>query len=135
MSDIPSQMSVKSLEVDTIKESNSMSNSMTSFASGYTQTTIRNRRRGVIEVDPNADILRLNIRVACCAVVLLQEDVLVEGASDADCPLNEDSTIKLEQLANKFFETVDHVSVNSGAKDLNQTVELLNDGCRMNQLR
>lgn len=135
MSDVPSQMSVKSLEVDTIKESNSMSNSMTSFASGYTQTTIRNRRRGVIEVDPNADILRLNIRVACCAIVLLQEDVLVESASDADCPLNEDSTTKLEQLAGKFFETVDHVSVNSGAKDLNQTVELLSEGCRKNQLR
>lgn len=68
------QMSVKTLEVDTIKEgSQSMTNSVTSFGSGYTQTTARNRRRGVIEVDPNADILRLNIRVACCAIILLQE--------------------------------------------------------------
>lgn len=65
------QLSVK--EVDTIKDSQSMTNSVTSFGSGYTQTTLRNRRRGVIEVDPNADILRLNIRVACCAIVLLQE--------------------------------------------------------------
>lgn len=50
-----------------------MSNSITSFASGYTQTTIRNRRRGVIEIDPNAEILRTNIRVASCAILLLQE--------------------------------------------------------------
>lgn len=71
--DQPSQASVKTLEVDTMRESNSMTNSMTSFGSGYTQTTIRNRRRGIIEFDPNADILRLNIRVACCAIILLQE--------------------------------------------------------------
>lgn len=75
--DPPNQMSVKAMTVDTIKESQSMTNSVTSFGSGYTQTTIRNRRRGVIEVDPNADILRLNIRVACCAIILLQE---VNGA-------------------------------------------------------
>lgn len=50
-----------------------MSNSITSLASGYTQTTIRNRRRGVIEIDPNAEILRTNIRVASCAILLLQE--------------------------------------------------------------
>lgn len=68
-----SQISTKALEVDTMKESNSMTTSVTSFGSSYTQTTIRNRRRGIIEVDPNADILRLNIRVACCAVILLEE--------------------------------------------------------------
>lgn len=62
-----------SLDIDTIRETNSMSNSITSFASGYTQTTIRNRRRGVIEIDPNAEILRINIRVASCAILLLQE--------------------------------------------------------------
>lgn len=61
------------LDIDTIRETNSMSNSITSFASGYTQTTIRNRRRGVIEIDPNAEILRTNIRVASCAILLLQE--------------------------------------------------------------
>lgn len=71
--DPPNQMSVKAMTVDTNKDSHSMTNSVTSFGSGYTQTTIRNRRRGVIEVDPNADILRLNIRVACCAIILLQE--------------------------------------------------------------
>lgn len=60
-------------DIDTIRETNSMSNSITSFASGYTQTTIRNRRRGVIEIDPNAEILRTNIRVASCAILLLQE--------------------------------------------------------------
>lgn len=128
-------MSTKALEVDTIKESTSMSNSMTSFASGYTQTTIRNRRRGVIEVDPNADILRLNIRVACCAIVLLQEDILVESASDAESPLNEDSLQKLDRISNKFFATVDHISVNSGARDLSQIVSLLDEACRKNHLR
>lgn len=61
------------LDIDTIRETNSMSNSITSLASGYTQTTIRNRRRGVIEIDPNAEILRTNIRVASCAILLLQE--------------------------------------------------------------
>lgn len=61
------------LDTDTIRETNSMSNSITSFASGYTQTTIRNRRRGVIEIDPNAEILRTNIRVASCAILILQE--------------------------------------------------------------
>ena len=50
-----------------------MSNSITSSASGYTQTTIRSRRRGVIEIDPNAEILRTNIRVASCAILLLQQ--------------------------------------------------------------
>lgn len=58
---------------DTIRETNSMSNSITSFASGYTQTTVRNRRRGIIEVDPNAEILRTNIRVSSCAIILLEE--------------------------------------------------------------
>lgn len=135
MSDVPSQMSVKTVEMDSIKGSNSMSNSMTSFASGYTQTTIRNRRRGVIEVDPNADILRLNIRIACCAIILLQEDILVETASETESPLNEDSVSKLNALSNHFFETVDHISVNSGAKDLNQIVKLLDDGCKKNHLR
>lgn len=58
---------------ESLKETNSMTNSITSFASGYTQTTIRNRRRGIIEVDPNADILRINVRVATCAIILLEE--------------------------------------------------------------
>lgn len=61
------------LDIDTIRETNSMSNSITSFASGYTQTTIRNRRRGVIEDDPNAEILRATIRVASCAIIVLEE--------------------------------------------------------------
>lgn len=61
------------LDSDTIRESNSLSNSITSFASGYTQTTVRNRRRGIIEVDPNAEILRTNIRVSSCAIILLEE--------------------------------------------------------------
>lgn len=65
------------LDIDTIHETNSMSNSITSFASGYTQTTIRNRRRGVIEIDPNAEILRTNIRVASCAILLLQEVIVM----------------------------------------------------------
>lgn len=51
----------------------SMTSSVCSSASQSTQTTNRARRRGIIDADPNADILRLNIRVACCAIVLLQE--------------------------------------------------------------
>lgn len=70
----PKNSSTKtSFDKETSKETKSMTNSMTSFATGYTQTTVRNRRRGIIEVDPNADILRLNVRIATCAVILLQE--------------------------------------------------------------
>lgn len=135
-----------------------MTNSVTSFGSGYTQTTIRNRRRGVIEVDPNADILRLNIRVACCAIVLLQEvshphrvrlesephvdsflslqDILVESSSnDEESPLSEDSLKKLKSISDTFFETIDDICVNSGAKDLNKIVSLLDKGCKKNHLR
>lgn len=67
------QSSNKDFDDDFMKSTSSMSGSVRSFASSTTQTTLRNRRRGIIEVDPNADILRLNIRIACCAVVLLQE--------------------------------------------------------------
>lgn len=67
------QSSTKDFDDDFMKSTSSMSGSVRSFASSTTQTTIRNRRRGIIEVDPNADILRLNIRIACCAIVLLEE--------------------------------------------------------------
>lgn len=67
------QSTMPAMDTNTIKETSSMSNSITSLASGYTQTTIRNRRHGVIELDPHADILRANIRIACIAITLLQE--------------------------------------------------------------
>lgn len=73
MGEHQSQHTTNTLDMNTIKETNSMSNSITSIASGYTQTTIRNRRKGIIEVDPNAEILRTNIRVASYTVILLQE--------------------------------------------------------------
>lgn len=64
------------MDSNTIKDTSSMSNSITSLVTGYTQTTIRNRRRGIIEVDPNADILRTNIRIASVSITLLQEVII-----------------------------------------------------------
>ena len=68
------QSSFRDFEEDMGRSSSSsMTSSMCSSASHSTQTTNRARRRGIIDADPNADILRLNIRIACCAIVLLQE--------------------------------------------------------------
>ncbi|XP_031632964.1 autophagy-related protein 2 homolog B [Contarinia nasturtii] len=122
------------LDIDTIRETNSMSNSITSFASGYTQTTIRNRRRGVIEIDPNAEILRTNIRVASCAILLLQEDILVESPPNEHSPLNENSVRKLQQISETFFDTIEDVNMNS-AKDLKSIMSVLDFSCKRNHIR
>lgn len=67
------QSSTKDFDDDFMKSASSMSGSVHSFASSATQTTMRSRRRGYIDAGPNADILRLNIRIACCTIVLLEE--------------------------------------------------------------
>lgn len=114
--------------------SSSMTGSACSSASQSTQTTTRARRRGIIDADPNADILRINIRVACCAIVLLQEDILVESSLD-DSPLGEDSVKKLKQIADTYFDAVGDIGVDIGAKEMHQTGLLLDKGCSNNHLR
>lgn len=115
--------------------SSSMTGSACSSASQSTQTTNRARRRGIIDADPNADILRLNIRVACCAIVLLQEDILVESSLGDDSPLGEDSVKKLKQISDTYFNIVGDIGVDIGAKEMHQTGLLLDRGCNNNHLR
>lgn len=123
-------------EVDEDSSNSSMSGSLSSAGSQSTQTTHRARRRGIIDTDPNADILRLNVRVACCAIVLLQEDILVESSSPMDgSPLGEDSAMKLKEIAQTYFDTVGEIGGDMAAKQMHQTGLLLDKGCRNNHLR
>lgn len=63
------------------------------------------------------------------------QDILVESSSVEDNPLSEDSLKKLKHISDTFFETIDDISVNSGAKDLNKIITLLDSGCKKNHLR
>lgn len=64
------------------------------------------------------------------------QDILVESSSDdEESPLSEDSVKKLKSISEAFFKTIDDICVNSGAKDMNQIVSLLDKGCRKNHLR
>lgn len=129
------QSTAAAMDSNTIKETSSMSNSITSLVSGYTQTTIRNRRRGIIEVDPNADILRTNIRMASLSVVLLEEDILVESSSNEDIPLSEKSVQRLSHMSRAFFERTANIAQYAGAKDWKGLTTLLENGCKENHIR
>lgn len=144
-------------EFDFESTNSSMSSSVCSSASQSTQTTNRARRRGVIDTDPNADILRLNIRVAFCAIILLQEvgfnwllevvrfdlkwmflwqDILVESSTPTDeSPLAEVSVKKLKQISDSYFETVGDIEMEIGATELDQMGQLLARACKNNHLR
>lgn len=129
------QSTAAAMDSNTIKETSSMSNSITSLVSGYTQTTIRNRRRGIIEVDPNADILRTNIRIASLSVLLLEEDILVESSSNEDIPLSEKSVQRLSHMSTTFFERTANVAHYAAAKDWKGLTTLLENGCKENHIR
>lgn len=123
-------------EFDEESSNSSMSGSLSSSGSQTTQTTNRARRRGIIDSDPNADILRLNIRVACCAIVLLQEDILLESSSSAiGSPLGEESVAKLKEISDVYFETVGDIDSDMGAKQMHKFTQLLDRGCKNNHLR
>lgn len=57
------------------------------------------------------------------------------SSDDEESPLSEDSLKKLKLISDAFFETIDDISVNSGAKDLNKIISLLDKGCKKNHLR
>lgn len=57
------------------------------------------------------------------------------SSDDGESPLNEDSLKKLKSISDAFFETVDDIAINSGAKDWNKIVSLLDKGCKKNHLR
>lgn len=132
----PEQAEAPFREVDEESSNSSMSGSLSSSGSQSTQTTHRARRRGIIDTDPNADILRLNVRVACCAIVLLQEDILVESTTSTDgSPLGEDSVTKLKEISATYFDTVGEIGSDLGTKQMHQTGLLLDKGCKNNHLR
>lgn len=113
-----------------------MTSSMGSSASQSTQNSQRIQRRRPIDFETNADISKFNLRIACCALVILHEDVLVECASPlAEAPLSEQSVRQLKLLSDHFFETTGAMGVGLGANEMAHAGKLLDAACRKNNLR
>lgn len=78
----------------------------------------------------------LDERLVLTTTLISLQDILVESSSDdEESPLSEDSVKKLKSVSDAFFETIDDICVNSGAKDSNKIAALLNKGCKKNHLR
>lgn len=116
--------------------SSSMTSSMCSSVSQSTHNTSQARKRGIIDTDPNADISHLNIRVSCCSLVLLHEDVLVECSPTLpECPLTEQSMTRLKVLADEYFRAVQQLGVGLNSNDILQASEILDKACAYNHIR
>lgn len=102
-----------------LSSNSSMTSSMCSSISQSTQNTSRARRRGIIDTDPNANISRLNIRINCCTIVLLHEDVLVEcSVFEPECPITEDSVNRLKTMSENYFSSISTVNFGRNHDDL-----------------
>ena len=115
-----------------ISSNSSMTSSMTS--SSISQNTTP-RRRG-IDYDMESDILHMNIRVACCSIILLHEDVLVECSSSltgAESPLSEQSVEKLKRLADYFFNSIENFQ--PGVLDTQKIGKMFSKACCKQHLR
>lgn len=117
----------------TFSSNTSMTSSMTSSMTVSTQNTAHARKRGVIDADPNADISKLNIRVASCLLVLLHEDILVE--SPIGCPLSDESVCRLKDIADKYFSALATLGPSAGVSDLLNAGKMLDQACSRNHLR
>lgn len=117
----------------TFSSNTSMTSSMTSSMTVSTQNTAHARKRGVIDADPNADISKLNIRVSSCLIVLLHEDVLVESLDG--CPLSDQSVLRLKELSDNYFATIETLGPSYGVNDLLNAGKLLDTACSSNHLR
>lgn len=127
---------IKELSDSFVSSSSSMTSSMGSSASQSTQNSQRIQRRRPIDFETNADISKFNLRIACCALVILHEDVLVECASPlAEAPLSEQSVRQLKLLSDHFFETTGAMGVGLGANEMAHAGKLLDAACRKNNLR
>lgn len=51
-----------------------------------------------------------------------------------ECPLNENSVRKLQQIVETFFDTVNDVNMNS-TKDLKSMISVLDASCKRNHIR
>lgn len=127
---------IKDLSDSFISSSSSMISSIGSSVSQSTQNSQRTHRRRPIDFETNADISKFNLRIACCALVILHEDVLVECASPlAEAPLSEQSVRQLKLLSDHFFETTGVMGVGLGANEMVHAGKLLDAACRKNNLR
>lgn len=106
---------------------------MCSSASQSTHAASRSRRRGIIDADPNADISHMNVRIACLAVVLLHEDILIESV--LDYPLASESVDRLRLMASTFFDTVATLHVGLGQNDMKTADRLMLRACAQSHLR
>lgn len=118
---------------DSIYSTSSMTSSMCSSASQSTHAASRSRRRGIIDADPNADVSHMNIRVACLAVILLHEDILVESV--LDYPLASESVDRLRLLASTFFDTIAPLHIGLGQDDMKKADKLMLQSCSQSHLR
>lgn len=122
---------------DSVFSSNSsMTSSMSSSVSQSTQNTNRGRKRGTIDADPNADISHLNIRIACVAIMVLHEDILVESSPLLyECPIKEQSVDRLIVMANEFFSYADGLGIGLSGNDIENANKILDKSCKSNHLR
>lgn len=119
---------------ESVMSSNSSMNS--SMTSGNTSHSSKSRRR-VIDTDSNADISHFKLRIACVAVVLLHDDILVECLPNhRDPPISIASVSKLKQKAEHFFDALHSVTgVALGANDINKIAKVIENALEFHNLR
>lgn len=118
---------------DSIYSTSSMTSSMCTSATQSTHAASRSRRRGIIDADPNADISQMNVRMACLAVVLLHEDILIESV--LDYPLASESVDRLRLMASTYFDTIATLHIGLGKDDTKIAHQLMRRSCAQSHLR
>lgn len=118
-----------------LSSNSSMISSMMSSSCATSQSS-KSRRR-VIDMDANADISHFKLRIACVAVVLLHDDILIECSPNSrDAPVSYASVEKLKQKSDHFFDVVQAVTgVAIGANDINKIAKTIENVVEFHNLR
>ncbi|XP_014205961.1 autophagy-related protein 2 homolog B [Copidosoma floridanum] len=89
--------------------------------------------RNSIDVDPSVETSQFNLRIASVALVLLHEEILIEGV---DGGLSKTSINVMKSTAEEFFNKLGALASNVyGNKDFEKISQLFSDICQLSHLR
>lgn len=119
---------------ESVMSSNSSMNS--SITSSATSGGSKSRRRG-IDADPHADISHFKVRVACIAMILLHDDILVEcDVLSREAPLSKSSVMQLKTKAEAFFDAIQPVTNKATAtSDITKISKAIENALEFHNLR